>query len=175
MQQGLAARSVHRKISSLKSFFHYLIKNDQLQNDPFVKVVLPKAGKRLPVFVPENHMQQLFEDVDFGESFVAHRDRLILEMLYGTGMRRSEIVHLKDTDIDTGAAIVKVLGKGNKERHIPLGPHLIPVITTYQTVRDQEFPQNRNVAPYSHCKRQATLCQFNLQCRQKIPVTRYYP
>lgn len=124
-------RSINRKLSCLKTYFKFLRKQGAIENNPMAKVIAPKTGKRLPVFVNENKMELLFAEVDFGEGFAGLRNRLLMELLYCTGMRRSELISLKITDIDFSSNQIKVLGKGNKERLIPIARHLVGLLESY--------------------------------------------
>ncbi len=112
--------SVHRKVSCLRVFYRYLRKEGVIKGDPLEKVVLPKKQKRLPVFVEEEALAGLLDDYNFGESFRGIMNRTVIEMLYTTGMRRSELIGLHDRDIDLEEGTVKVTGKRNKQRIIPL-------------------------------------------------------
>lgn len=112
--------SVHRKISCLRVFYHYLRKEGIIRRDPLEKVVLPKRKKALPAFVEEKAMSDLLDIYDFGEGFPASRDRAVLEMLYLTGMRRAELIGLKCSDVDLSEGMIKVTGKRNKQRIIPI-------------------------------------------------------
>ncbi|MBI5010667.1 MAG: tyrosine recombinase XerC [Bacteroidia bacterium] len=132
-----SAVSVHRKISSLRVYFRFLRKEGVLKNDPLQKVVVPKRKKRLPVFIEEKAMSTLLDDVSFGEDFEGVRNKTIIEMLYLTGMRRSELIGLKDSDIDLSEATVKVTGKRNKQRIIPLVKPFIKNLGIYMTMRDE--------------------------------------
>jgi len=105
-----------------------------------LKVIAPKSGKTLPVFVDEKSLENLFELVEFDEGFEGQRDRLIMELFYGTGMRRAELIQLKPSDLDFSTNRIKVLGKGNKERLIPLAPYLVDLIKNYLKIRSNEFP-----------------------------------
>ena len=121
VEKGLQSKSVHRKISSIKSFYKFLMKLGHLKVSPAHGVVLPKLKKLLPTFVEESKMDILLDQVDFETSdFHGKRDKLIIEMLYLTGMRLSEIINLKISDVDLSDNSIKVLGKGNKERIIPV-------------------------------------------------------
>ncbi|MEZ4963091.1 MAG: tyrosine-type recombinase/integrase [Saprospiraceae bacterium] len=142
MEKGNVARSINRKLSCLKSFFKFLRKHGEIKANPMLKVVPPKTGKRLPVFVNEKNMSLLFEQVDFGEGFPAVRDRLVLEMLYCTGMRRSELAGVKVADVDLSTFQVKVFGKRQKERLIPVARHLVSLIEKYLAERRAAFPDN---------------------------------
>lgn len=120
MDSKLSARSVRRKISTLKSFFKYLLKNSIVAENPVRGVVSPKLEKKLPEFVNVDQMNSLLTGSDFGTDFKGLRNRLIIDMFYQTGMRLSELINLKIVDIDTDYMQLKVLGKRNKERIIPL-------------------------------------------------------
>ena len=120
VEDGYSPVSIHRKISSLRVFYRYLRKEGFTITDPLEKVVLPKMKKRLPVFVEEGSLDRLLDDYDFGTDFDGIRNRTIIEMLYLTGMRRAELTGLRDTDVDIPEATVKVTGKRNKQRIIPL-------------------------------------------------------
>jgi integrase/recombinase XerC len=120
MDGGVKPVSVHRKISCLRVFFKYLRKTGMVTHDPLEKVVLPKRQKTLPVFVSEKSLDNLLDDQWFSDGFAGMRDRLIIEMLYLTGMRRAELIGLKVQDVDLISKQVKVTGKRNKQRIIPL-------------------------------------------------------
>ncbi len=140
IQEGIVPRSVNRKLSTLKSYFQFLIKRKALEHDPMLKVIAPKTGKRLPTVVDEKSMEILFAQVEFGTDFVGIRDRLMLDMLYQTGMRRSELMQLQLSDIDFDINLIKVLGKGNKERLIPVSPSLKTALADYLDIRKATFP-----------------------------------
>jgi integrase/recombinase XerC len=129
--------SVHRKISCLRVYFRYLRKEGLVKNDPLQKVVLPKRKKSLPVFIEEKAMATLLDDFSFGDDFPGTRNKTIIEMLYLTGMRRSELIGLKDEDIDLSEATVKVTGKRNKQRIIPLVKPFIKNLEDYINMRDK--------------------------------------
>jgi integrase/recombinase XerC len=129
--------SVHRKISSLRVFYRFLRKEGLLKSDPMQKVVLPRRKKRLPVFVDEEALDKLLDEFNFGDSFAGIRNRTIIEMLYLTGMRRSELIGLRDVDIDMKEATVKVTGKRNKQRIIPLLKPFLDRLEEYIKVRDK--------------------------------------
>jgi len=119
MESDITARSVNRKMTTLKSFYKYLLREGIVDQNPMRKITTPKTSKRLPVFVEKEKMDLLLDTIDFGNGFPACRDRLVIEMLYATGMRLSELVNLKEPDIDFHNSTLKVLGKRNKERLIP--------------------------------------------------------
>lgn len=140
MESGVGARSINRKITALKTFYKFLLRRDEVKLNPLLKVQSPKISKRLPVFVEESKMQLLFTDVNFGDGFDAIRDRLILELLYATGMRRAELIGLTDERIDLYQCQVKVLGKRNKERIIPFTSKLKELIEAYLVARNEIAP-----------------------------------
>jgi len=140
MESGVGARSINRKITALKTFYKFLLRRDEVKLNPLLKVQSPKISKRLPVFVEESKMQLLFTDVNFGDGFDAIRDRLILELLYATGMRRAELIGLTDERIDLYQCQVKVLGKRNKERIIPFTSKLKELIEAYLVARKEIAP-----------------------------------
>ena len=129
---GLSSRSVNRKISSLRSFYKYLLRVGAVLQSPMAAIIGPKAGKRLPVFVEEQDMEVLFEEVCFPDDWEGLTDRLLLALLYHTGMRLSEVVGLKERLVDTGNRTIKVLGKGNKERVIPVSGVLVEMVEEYR-------------------------------------------
>lgn len=135
LERKNSARSINRKLSSLKTYFKFLRRHKEIVHNPMAKVIAPKTGKRLPVFVHENKMDLLFESIDFGEGYAGIRNRLVMELLYCTGMRRSELIGLQLGDIDFSTFQVKVLGKGNKERLIPMARHLVLLIERYLNER----------------------------------------
>lgn len=130
MNDGCTARTVNRKLSSLKSFFKYLLRESLIQQNPMDKVVGPRQGKKLPSFVAE-HSMVLLQEVDFGEGFEGVRDRLVVEMFYQTGMRLSELMNLKVSSFDRSASVVRVLGKRNRERIIPVSNVLETLLDEY--------------------------------------------
>lgn len=137
MSEKLAARSVNRKLSALKSYFRFLQRQQIISSNPMSKISGPKTPKRLPVFVDENQMQHLFEDITFEEGFKGNRDKLIMDLLYQTGIRRAELAGLKETDIDFYNSGIKVLGKRNKERIIPISLGLKRNLEAYLKVKKE--------------------------------------
>ncbi|MFM9027166.1 MAG: tyrosine-type recombinase/integrase [Bacteroidota bacterium] len=138
MEQKISTRSINRKITSLKTFFKFLLRKKEIKGNPMLKVQAPKTSKRLPVFVDQNKMDLLFRDSDFGEGWIALRDKLLMELLYATGMRLSELIGIKDADIDPFQAQLKVLGKRNKERIIPFSDKMKPMLSEYVAARNRE-------------------------------------
>ncbi len=137
---GIAPVTIHRKISALKSFLRYLMREQVLESNPADGVIVPKKPKRLPVFVKEKEMDQLLDTVPFSNDFTGIRDKFIITLLYGTGMRLSEMVNLRLSNIDPGQKVIKVLGKRNKERIIPFFKELEKEIIKYLSARKEAFP-----------------------------------
>jgi integrase/recombinase XerC len=131
--------SVHRKISCLRVFFRYLRKEGMVKSDPLEKVVLPKRKKNLPVFVEEEALDKLLDNYSFGDGFAGIRNRTIIEMFYLTGMRRSELIGLRNIDVNLSEGYLKVTGKRNKQRIIPLVKPFIQRLEEYIKVKDEIF------------------------------------
>ena len=125
LEKGINPRSVNRKISTLKTYFKFLIREGELVENPMMKVVAPKSKKRLPVFIEEDQIASLLNEVQFEEGFVGQRNRLIIELFYVTGIRLSELINIKISDVDFNNQSIKVLGKRNKERIIPLSSNVV--------------------------------------------------
>ena len=141
MDKGRTETSVNRKLSSLRSFYRFLLKKGTVVVNPMLKVVGPKKKKPLPSFLREKDMDRLLDEVSFGEGFEGCRDRMILEMFYATGMRLSELIGLSDADVDFSAKLIKVTGKRNKQRLIPFGNELAEDLLIYIKVRNEALPQ----------------------------------
>ena len=135
---GVSARTINRKISCMRSFFNYLKRERMIERNPCLKLIAPKVSKKLPAFIQENVIHNLF-DVIIPDDFSEVRSRLVLEVLYMTGMRRSELIQLKDTDFDLIRMQVKVIGKGNKERLLPFSEGLKKKLLRYLELRNREF------------------------------------
>ncbi len=136
ISQGLSTRTVNRKLSSLRSFFRFLVRKGVIKVNPMNRVTAPKISKRLPEFVPESDMNKLEQHDIFGDDFEGVRNRLIMTMFYYTGMRLSELVSLTLASIDLNSMTIRVTGKGNKERIIPIHPDLLPFIECYLKARE---------------------------------------
>lgn len=134
---GISPRTVNRKITALKTFYKYLLKEAHLKEDPTLKIVPPKASKRLPVFVEEGQMIKLLDELPFEEGFNGLRDKLVIELFYATGVRLAELINLKLKNVDFTEKTIKVLGKRNKERLIPLTNELMKKIDDYLMQRSQ--------------------------------------
>jgi integrase/recombinase XerC len=139
LDSGMGTRSVNRKISALKSFYKYLIRQGYIDVNPMSKVLSPKSPRKLPGFVEKDGMNELLNNVEFGDDFKGIRNKLIIDCLYQTGIRLSELIGLKDTDIDKYELSMRVLGKRNKERIVPITVGLKDLIEQYKTLRNEEF------------------------------------
>jgi len=139
MENGITARSVNRKLTTLKSFYKFLLKEGLVSENPMNKILAPKVTRRLPYFVEQEKMALLFTEDYFDDDFSGLRDRLILEIFYNTGMRLSELINLKHQDIDLDRSTIKVLGKLNKERIIPFGENLKILLIRYTEQKKKEI------------------------------------
>ena len=129
-ENNIANRSINRKIVSLRSYFHFLIKNEEVSVNPLSKILSLKNSKRNPVYVMEEDMNRII-NMDFEDSFNGIRDKLIIELLYATGMRKSELLNLEEKDFDLTKGEIRVFGKRRKERIIPIHNKLIDIIRQY--------------------------------------------
>jgi integrase/recombinase XerC len=152
---GTKPSSVNRKIACLRTFFKFLMMQERITKDPMVKITALKTKKRLPSFVKEEDMVNLLDNQIFDETFEGCRNQLILELFYGTGIRLSELIHLKEKSIDLQNRTIRVLGKRNKERIIPFSVNLVSIIEKYLAVRNREVERkdhgNLFVRPNGEC------------------------
>lgn len=144
LNKGNSARTVNRKITTLKSFYKYLIKEHKIKQNPTLKISSSKISKKLPQFVGLADMNKLLDKLKFEKNFSAYRDKLIIEVFYSTGIRLSELINIKLTDVDPLKSQIKVLGKRNKERLIPLTKELQKSIEGYMTFRMKEKAIDRS-------------------------------
>ncbi len=136
-EHGLSNRSINRKLTTLRTFYKYCLREGLIINTPMTGVKSLKRGKELPKFVSEADINKVsFADAD---DFATRRDALIFELLYQTGMRQAELRGMKDTDVDRAGMVLKVHGKRNKDRLVPLSSQMIRMISQYQTLRDATF------------------------------------
>ena len=138
VEAGIEPASVNRKIACMRTFFKFLVARDMITKDPMTKINVLKTKKRLPSFVREEDMVNLLDKNIFPQTFEGCRDRLILEMFYGTGIRLSELLYLRERSIDLPNRTIKVLGKRNKERVIPFSVGLVSIIEEYLAIRNRE-------------------------------------
>lgn len=135
IEDGFKPRTIHRKSSSLKSFYKFLMVRGLLEKSPMDLVPLPKMDKKLPKFVEEKSLDVLLNELEFPDNFEGKRDKLILDLFYQTGIRQSELIGLALNDVDFTQQQIKVLGKRNKERIIPVSPNLLETISEYVSYR----------------------------------------
>lgn len=137
-EENIASKSINRKVSSLKSFFKFLMKEGIVDATPMSIISSPKINKRLPVYVEEKDIKMLFEYVEFPENWNGNTEKLVLNCFYNTGMRVSELTQLKINQVDFSNSSIKVLGKGNKERIIPVQQKLLSDLKDYISKRPVE-------------------------------------
>jgi len=143
MQNKISAKSINRKFSSLRTYFLFLLRQGVVDKNPTKKVIPPKIGKRLPSIIQKSEIEKLLDDIIFPDDFPGCRDKIIITILYNTGIRRSELINLSDNDIDFYSKVIKVLGKGNKERIIPMTDDMIQELKKYISVRDTFFEKQK--------------------------------
>ncbi len=137
--EGMESKSINRKISALKSFFKFHLKAGELEISPMTAIISPKNKKRLPQYVDEKGINILFQHIEFPDTWQGKTERLILELFYHTGIRQAELVGLKESQIDRSNCQIKVLGKGNKERVIPVNNELMNLIKEYTSGKRTNF------------------------------------
>lgn len=140
----ISKRSINRKITSLRSFYKYHLSRHNIETNPVTKVSLLKTDKKLPVFVEEAGMENLLNDIEFPDTYNGQLDRTIIELFYSTGIRLSELVNLRNDQIDWGAQQMKVLGKRNKERIVPLTNPMIAQLKLYNSHKYKEIKKAEN-------------------------------
>ena len=137
-EDEMTGKTLNRKISSLKSFYKYHIQQGNLSKSPMETVISPKISKRLPSFVAENDMEQLFINLSFAEGWKGYTEKVVIQLFYATGMRLSELIQCKEKQLDVSKKIIKVVGKGNKERILPLSPELALALKKYISEKPKE-------------------------------------
>ena len=135
--QGVSNRTINRKISSLQAYYKFLLKVGDITISPLVKHRALKTNKKVEVPFSETEMEAILSEIPFDDDFEGERDKLVIELLYATGMRRAELVNLKISDVDLSGHVLKVLGKRNKERILPLLPSTIVQIKKYLVRRNE--------------------------------------
>jgi len=148
IDRKISTRSVNRKLSTLKSFYRYCQKQRLLVVNPMLKVVAPRITKHLPVFLTHDNLDQLLHTVEFDAGYEGCRDKMIITLFYATGIRRAELVHISINDLDLNSGTLKVLGKRNKERIVPIGEIIIIQLIEYLIIRDtflsEKLPVDQN-------------------------------
>lgn len=150
MENKLTARSANRKLSALKSFFKYLLRTGEVTKDPTRRVSGPKIKRPLPSFVDDKDMELVLDEVDGESIFEQVRNKTMLELFYVTGMRRAELIGLKDIDIDFSAGNIQVTGKRNKQRLIPFSNNTKSLLEEYIIIRNEQV---ENLSGYLFVKK----------------------
>ncbi|MBX9851646.1 MAG: tyrosine-type recombinase/integrase [Cytophagaceae bacterium] len=138
VENKITPKSINRKIACLRSYYKFLMKKGSIKKDPTLKIKAPKVKKSLPTFVEEENLSKLLDQLEFSDDFKGLRDKLVLELLYGTGVRLSELIELKESDVNRYEKTIKVLGKGNKERIIPINKTLFDLIDIYKEKKKEK-------------------------------------
>ncbi|MEY4456167.1 MAG: hypothetical protein RLY15_431 [Bacteroidota bacterium] len=141
----MTGKSLNRKISSLKSFFKYQIRQERLVKSPMETVISPKITKRLPAFVAEQDMEQLLANLSFAEGWKGYTEKMVIQLFYATGMRLSELILCKETQLDISKSVIKVLGKGNKERILPISKNLAQELANYISEKPDVAKSNPHI------------------------------
>ncbi len=134
-----SSKTINRKISTLKSFFKYQLKNASIKTSPMAAISSVKVNKRLPSFIEQKDIEFLLSDIEFPDTWEGKTDYLLLEIFYNTGIRLSELINLKETQVDKSNGAIKVLGKGNKERIVPVSNKLISRVANYISDKKDMF------------------------------------
>lgn len=143
-EEGNSNKSINRKSASLKSMYKFALKKGLVKTNPSDAIRAPKIRKKLPVFISAVNLNELFDQSYFSDDFAGQRDKIIIELLYGTGIRLSELINLNTDEINYYQMIIKVRGKGNKDRVIPLHKELVESIKSYITLRNKVVRENAN-------------------------------
>ena len=138
VESKIEALSINRKIACLRSFYKFLLRQEFISKDPMLKIRGLKTKKQLPSFVKEGDMMALLDHTDFDRGFSSIREKLVLELFYATGIRLSELISLKENQIDLRNQTLKVIGKRNKERVIPFSKSIVPIINEYISIRNRD-------------------------------------
>lgn len=141
LENGMSPITVRRKISSLRSYFRFLIKQGSIEMNPMAKVISPRSKKVLPGFIELEPMNMLLDQFEFGEGYIGARDKLIIELLYLTGIRRAELVSLRLNNVQVSNLVIKVTGKRNKERIVPITKEFAHSLEAFLAIRGEFFPE----------------------------------
>ncbi len=144
--KGFTSKSINRKISSLKSFFKYQLRTGAMEGSPMTQVISPKISKRLPVFVKETDTARMIRTLNqSADDWKTLNAKMLVVIFYATGMRLSELINLKDRQVDFSRSQIKVLGKGNKERIIPVSKEVLGMIAEYQQLKNKELGKTGDI------------------------------
>lgn len=141
----ISSRSINRKLSTLKSFYRFCLRQGFISSNPMLKVVAPKSSKHLPVFLTHENLDQLFNTTAFDPGYIGCRDKMIITLFYATGIRREELVQIKLSGLDLESGILKVLGKRKKERIVPLGSKVIDQLEEYILIKEKFLSENTSI------------------------------
>lgn len=145
-EDDISARTINRKISTLKSFFKFLLKQGKIESTPMGNIISPKISKRLPVFIKEKDLADLAQTLKTNtEDWDGLNTKMLITIFYSTGMRLSELINMKEKQVDFSRKQLKILGKGNKERIIPAGAELLGVIKEYMNEKRKVFEKTDDV------------------------------
>ncbi|HEX8547531.1 MAG TPA: tyrosine-type recombinase/integrase [Cytophagaceae bacterium] len=134
-EKELGSKTINRKIASVRAFYKFLQRENRIAENPTLRIIAPKIRKKLPQFVVENEMEVLLDRIPFTEDFAGLRDKLVLDILYSSGIRLAELINLKESDINNYSQTISVLGKGSKQRVIPINKNLLHSIDNYMRVK----------------------------------------
>jgi len=137
-ESDIEPKSINRKIATLRSYYKHLLRQAEITVTPMTKIRVLKTKKKLPSFVKEGDMINMLDNVVFEDTLDGWRERLILELFYGTGIRLTELIHLKESQVDLLNRTIKVLGKRNKERIIPFSVSIVSILEGYLRIRNKE-------------------------------------
>ncbi len=142
LEKGRSTRTVNRKIATLRSYYKHALRHDHIKIDPTRQIKVLKMSKTLPVFAKETEIMEVLDRVVYTEGFSGLRDQMVMELLYASGIRLSELINIKETDVQFSRQNVKVLGKRDKERLIPLPKSLMPLMHKYIAAKRDTFSDN---------------------------------
>ncbi|MFQ6607948.1 MAG: site-specific tyrosine recombinase/integron integrase [Fidelibacterota bacterium] len=173
MEKGLAETTVARHLASLKSFFKYLLRSEEVQTNPAANVKTPKTRKRLPTYLEEEVVAKLLMLPEKESSWLGYRDRAILELFYSTGIRVSELVNLSCKDVDHKTMLVRVLGKRNKERLVPFGKRALHAMEKYIRLRENLFGKINSYDPLFISNRQKRIAARTVRDRLEYYLKKF--
>ncbi|HPE33557.1 MAG TPA: tyrosine-type recombinase/integrase [Bacteroidales bacterium] len=148
MQNNVSNRSIRRKLASVNAFYRYLVRSKMTDKNPVHKVITPKVKPQLPSFIKNHELETLLTDDFFGNDFKGQRDKLVVELFYTTGLRRGELINLKVNDIDMNYQVMRIFGKGNKSRVVPLLSRTLGLMQDYLHLRQIELNKTTSFTPY---------------------------
>ena len=165
--KGESSRTINRKVSSLKAFFKYQLKLERIKVSPVAAIGSLKVSRKLPSFLEEKEADNLFENIEFPDTWEGKLDYLILEILYQTGIRRSELISLAESNVDTRNGTIKVVGKGNKERILPVNNRLLRRINDYIEEKRKLFGTANNTCLLVNAKGRFLYPKYVYNCSKK--------